>query len=184
MKDSKQMAELILNPIRMRIIQHLVISRECTIGQLSKELTDIPKPTLYRHVKVLLEGDLLMIASETPVRGAIEKTYCLNPRPFEDMDENGAASQLIHSSLMKIMEEFTAYFGGGNPEPIKDKLFLSTGIMFLGEEEFNEFMEDYGKLINRFASNKPKAGREQRKLTLISSPVMGKRREIPLQRKE
>ena len=44
-----------LNPVRMRIIQHLILHPTATSGEIAAALCDVPKATLYRHIKKLAQ---------------------------------------------------------------------------------------------------------------------------------
>lgn len=171
-KNSKQLSEILLNPVRMRIVQYFITAREGTISQLAEELTDIPKPTLYRHVNMLAKADILIVVREAPVRGAMERTYSINPKPLFEANQNQTA-ELINCSLIKLIEEYGAYFKKEENDPIKDMLLLTSAIFLLDDKEFAEFIEEYGKLVNRYLENKPAKGRKLRKLTIISSPIYG-----------
>lgn len=74
---STSIADLLLHPLRWRIIQR-VMGREVTTAQLRADLPDIAPATLYRHVAALLEGGVLRVVREERVRGAVERTYALD----------------------------------------------------------------------------------------------------------
>jgi DNA-binding transcriptional ArsR family regulator len=68
--------ELILHPIRMRIIMALA-AQQLTPGQIAEQLADVPQTSLYRHLNTLAQAGLLTVVEERPVRGTIEKVYRL-----------------------------------------------------------------------------------------------------------
>src|SRR4051794_12982276 len=68
--------DVILHPIRMRIIQSL-INQQRTAQQLKELLPDIPQASLYRHLKRLVEAGVIHIIDEIPNRGTIERVYSL-----------------------------------------------------------------------------------------------------------
>ena len=70
--------EIMLNPIRLRIVQELAKTQEMTTSELCRKLPDIPRATLYRHVNLLLENNILTVVSEKRVRGSLERTLALN----------------------------------------------------------------------------------------------------------
>ncbi len=80
-------ADLILHPIRLRILT-AISSYRMTAREIGEALPDIPQTTLYRHINTLMEGGLLKIVEEKPIRGTIERTYALTAPPSltsEDM---------------------------------------------------------------------------------------------------
>ena len=48
--------EVMLNPVRMRIIQTLVAKQNMTTTEICEKISDVPRTTLYRHIKVLLDN--------------------------------------------------------------------------------------------------------------------------------
>ena len=72
-------ADLLLHPVRLRIVQAFRGDRELTTLQLSAELSDVPAASLYRHVARLVDADVLQVVAERRVRGAVEQTYVLRP---------------------------------------------------------------------------------------------------------
>lgn len=49
--------DLLLHPVRIRIVQALLDGSELTTGELTARLGDIPVATLYRHVAKLSAGE-------------------------------------------------------------------------------------------------------------------------------
>ena len=70
-------ADLLLHPVRLRIVQAFLGDRTLTTADLRSELPDVPAATLYRHVGVLAEAGVLAVAGERRVRGATERSYRL-----------------------------------------------------------------------------------------------------------
>ena len=70
-------ADLLLHPVRLRIIKAFLGDRALTTSQLAAELDDVPAGSLYRHVALLTRAGLLHVVAEHRVRGAVERTYAL-----------------------------------------------------------------------------------------------------------
>ena len=68
----KDFMKVIMNPIRQRIVQYLMIHGQGTSKEIMEELTDIPPASLYRHVKILAENGCIEIAEEHKIRGTVE----------------------------------------------------------------------------------------------------------------
>ena len=62
MHESK--AELVLHPVRLRIIQSLIGGRERTPQQIAEELPDVAQATLYRHLGRLAKAGLVKVVAE------------------------------------------------------------------------------------------------------------------------
>ena len=70
-------ADLLLHPVRLRIIKAFLGDRPLTTTQLAAELDDVPAGSLYRHVALLTRAGLLHVVAEHRIRGAVERTYAL-----------------------------------------------------------------------------------------------------------
>ena len=71
-------ADLLLHPIRLRIIQTFLGDRRLTTGQLRLEIADVAPATLYRQVATLAQAGVLTVVDERRVRGTVERTYALS----------------------------------------------------------------------------------------------------------
>lgn len=90
----KQKADLILHPVRMRLLAALG-GRHMTAQQLVRALPDIAQTTLYRHLNYLVEEDLLVVVGEHRVRGTVERIYAMAP----------AAGRLTPADLVTATKE-------------------------------------------------------------------------------
>lgn len=68
-------ADLLLHPVRMRILQALFDADPLTTAQLRDRLPDIPAATMYRHIAVLADAGVLEVVDEKRVRGTVERSY-------------------------------------------------------------------------------------------------------------
>ncbi|NCD02951.1 MAG: hypothetical protein EOM00_08140 [Clostridia bacterium] len=161
--------KIIMNPIRQRIIQYLIIHGQGTTGEMKAELTDIPPASLYRHVKALFENNCIEVAEERKVRGTVEKTYRLVQNPIGEVTSQDI-SILFQTGLMSLMATFQAYFSNPDADPQKDLLSLSTSTLLLTDEEFMDMMQKIGSIFNEVIYNKAGEGRKERRITFISSP--------------
>ena len=72
-----RITELLLHPIRIRIVQSAMDGTAITTSELCARMPDVSKATMYRHVALLVEGGLLKVVGEERVRGAVERSYRL-----------------------------------------------------------------------------------------------------------
>ena len=165
----KDYIEACMNSTRQRIIQVIMINKEATSAEIGEELQDIPRASLYRHIKVLLDAGIITVVKEEVKRGSVEKTYAIAPQmPYGDTNEE--YNSLIQSALMGLQGEFHRYFSGENPDPQRDLLTVGSASLMMSDEEMMEFIRAYGDLIQRYMMNKPSEGRKVRKVTLVISP--------------
>lgn len=50
-----ELAEIVMNPVRQRIFQYLLLHETGTVKEIRKALPDVPGASLYRHIKLLTE---------------------------------------------------------------------------------------------------------------------------------
>ena len=70
-------ADLLLHPVRLRIVQAFLGDRTLTTAALGGELDDVPTATLYRQVAVLADAGVLEVVGVRRARGAVERSYRL-----------------------------------------------------------------------------------------------------------
>lgn len=174
--EIQDITKSILNPIRMRIIQHLILNQTATASEIREQLSDVPQASLYRHIKKLVDCGILIVASENRIRGAVEKVYSLSKSlPLQDpeADQNKVAMRQIYNILMLILGDFERYFHqNSNADPTKDLLFCTTSTLLLSDEEFMKFTAELGEVFNKILANEPTPERRMRRFTTISSPVI------------
>ena len=168
--NSEDFVKIVMNPVRQRIVQFLVMHEKGTAGDMRRQMSDIPAASLYRHLKMLLDAGCIQVLEEKKVRGTIENTYALVKAPLGDETNRGEISYLIQASLMSLMTSFQQYFLQEEKDPIKDLLSLTTSTLMLTDEEFMELSGRLGELINSYVCNGPGEGRRPRRITFISSP--------------
>lgn len=165
----KDFMEIIMNPVRLRIVQYLILHQQGTTADISDELMDIPRPSLYRHIKVLRDAGCIEVSEERKIRGTVEKTYRLVENPMGDVKSPDIAA-LFQKGLMSLMLSFHTYFASENADPQKDLLGLSTSTLMLTDEEYADMTQKIGAVFNEFIFNRADGGRKPRRITLISSP--------------
>lgn len=165
----KDYMEVCMNSTRQRIIQVIMINKEATAAKIGEELPDIPRASLYRHIKILLDAEILVVVKEEFKRGSMEKTYAIAEKePYENTIEE--YNRLIQSALMGLQGEFYRYFNGEKPDPKRDLLTVASAALVLSDEEMLEFITAYGQLIQKYMQNKPQENRKVRKITFVVSP--------------
>jgi DNA-binding transcriptional ArsR family regulator len=66
--------DLLLHPIRGRIMMTLA-GRKLTTRQIAALLPDVPPPSLYRHLRLLLDGGALEVAGEEGTGREAQRLY-------------------------------------------------------------------------------------------------------------
>src|ERR1700761_5513803 len=112
-------ADLLLHPVRLRIVKAFLGNRTLTARQLAAELPDVPPATLYRHVDRLADAGVLRVVSERRVRGTVERTYGLDllaaqvqPGPLAAMTADDHARAFV-AYVAGMLGDFDRYLAGG-----------------------------------------------------------------------
>lgn len=169
--------DLLLHPVRLRIVWAFGGGRSRTTADLCLRLPDVPKTTVYRHVALLVEGGLLEIADEQRVRGAVERHYRLH-RDRAVIDPKAAASMSLDdhrhgfaAAMAALLAEFNAYLDGPGADPYADLIGYRQGILWLSEEELTETYEAIRAVLAARAANQPTSGRRPRLVSVIQFPT-------------
>ncbi|AYA76303.1 transcriptional regulator [Bacillus sp. Y1] len=173
MSESK--ADVILHPVRMRIIQSLV-SEPLTVQQMKERMPDIPQATLYRHLKKLFESKVVFVVDEQQIRGTVEKWYALQPKEVNlgtDDLANYSKEQymaLFMKYIANIMAEYERYVSQEKVDFVKDGVSLRQAPLYLSDEEFTSLLQELGKVYSKVLTNKQAPNRKKRTFANIIIP--------------
>ena len=159
-------AKTVMNPARLRILEYFILHESATVAEMRCELSDIPQASLYRHMSALVSDGWLVVQSEEKKRGATERRYKLRKNRIED-----PGSAAVMQGLLGLTAEFSRYFEGENPDPMRDMLGFSMMALMLSDEEYASFYKDMSELAAKYMGRKPDGVRKPRKITVISSPI-------------
>ncbi|NJJ38519.1 helix-turn-helix domain-containing protein [Paenibacillus apii] len=169
-------ADLILHPIRMRIIQALVNGRRRTTQQLVKELEDIPQATMYRHLNKLLKAGVLEVAEENKVRGAVEKVYYLSQGGEDatpaDTTERASGEHMAFflKFASSLIGDFSAYVQQEKYDMRQDGVSIRQVQLYLTDEEYAQLLEDMRRPMQKYTGNESGEGRRRRMISTIVIP--------------
>jgi len=166
----KDINEIILNPVRMRVIQEMAAGQSMTASELCEKISDVPRTTMYRHIKILVDNKILAVVSEKKIRGSVERTLALNIEEISRHNTIENASQNAFRFLMNKYARLHNYFGSESPNPGKDKIFLNSTVMMMNDDEFDEFLSELQALLIKYSLG-AKSGRRARDISVISAPA-------------
>lgn len=163
--------KLMLNPARLRIVQYLRLHDCARTSDIVAYLGDVPRATVYHHMKILEDHGMIEVVEERPVRGATEKVYALvHPAGLAGSDVTVALSTAFHVGLMQEMND---YLSRDDHDCSRDTVFFSTAVLHLDETEYRALVGEIRDVLAPYLDRVPAEGRAQRKLTLISAPPQG-----------
>jgi Helix-turn-helix domain len=169
-------ADLLLHPVRLRIVQAFLGDRALTTGALSAELADVPTASLYRHVARLVDAGVLAVVAERRVRGALERTYVLRLTATSiGLDEVARMSvdehrQAFMAFVAGLLGDFDRYLARGDVDFLRDGVRYNLAALWLDDAEFADLLHDLARVLQPRLANPPKPGRKRRILGSVLLP--------------
>jgi DNA-binding transcriptional ArsR family regulator len=166
--------DLLLHPVRLRIVQALTGGQELTTTQLCTRLPDVSKVTVYRQVAPLVDGGFLDVAGEQRVRGAVERRYRLRQdRPVIDAGAAAAMTLEDHRrgfgvAMAVLIAEFDAYLDRDGADPVTDGVSYRQGVFWLSPDERAELTRAMLGVLRKLAADEPGPGR----VPYLLSPIL------------
>lgn len=172
-------ADLLLHPVRLRIVQAFLGDRALTTAQLAAELGDVSPASLYRHVALLTRAGVLQVAAERRVRAVVERTYMLRVHAAQiQPDELAAMSAEQHLAAFLayaagMLTDAERYLTTGTPDPLRDGASYRMGAMWLSDAELADFLRDLAAVFQGRLANPPAPGRRRRIVYNVVLPAPG-----------
>ena len=169
-------AELVLHPVRLRIVQAFLGTPSLTTGQLRERMPDVPTATLYRQVATLVEGGLLEVVDERQVRGATERTYALRAKNASMTPaEAGTLPPEEHRRLFMtfvagLLGDFDRYLAREDVDFERDLTGYRQAVLNLTDEELLDLVRDLGEVLAPRLTLPEGPGRRRRILTTVLVP--------------
>lgn len=169
-------AELLLHPVRLRIVQTLLGERRLTTAQLQVELHDVTPATLYRQVRTLLEGGVLDVVQERRVRGAVERTYALRTEAASVRPEDlaGLTAEehrgMFATFAASLLADFDRYLASGEIDLVADGVGYRQHAFWLSDEELARLGADLSAALLPYALQEPAPGRVRRLFSTVVMP--------------
>ncbi|GAA4864077.1 helix-turn-helix domain-containing protein [Saccharopolyspora cebuensis] len=167
-------ADLLLHPVRLRILQTLLGSGELTTAQLRDRLPDVAPATMYRHVAALTQAGILDVVRETPVRGTVERSYRVRQdQALVDDDARTTMTKDDHRQAFTVftgalMADFDRYLSRDDAEPAREGVLYRQGAVWVTEEEFAELVDELEAAVERRTT--PGDGRTRHVISLVLVP--------------
>jgi hypothetical protein len=169
-------ADLILHPVRLRIVRAFLGGRPLTTSALADELADVPPASLARPVARLADAAVLQGVAARRVRGALERTYVLHVAAANiGADELAVMSadehrQMFITFVAGLVGDFDSYLAGGDIDLIRDKVRYRLADLWLTDDELHEMAAEITAVIVPRLKNTPGPGRSRRVLRTFLLP--------------
>ncbi len=169
-------ADILLHPVRLRVVQAFLGDRALTTSQLRAELPDVPAGSLYRHIARLVEAGVLAVVGERRVRGAVERTYVLRASAASmNLDEIEMMSREEHRQaflafVAGLIGDFDRYLARDEIDPVRDGASYRLAGMWLDDAEMAELTRELVRVLQPAVANPPRPGRKRRILGTVLLP--------------
>ena len=172
----KTKVDLILHPIRMRILMALSGSQK-TSQQLADNLRDVPQATLYRHINRLAQAGIIQVVEERQVRGTVEKVYAVETRTTrltaEDVARFSKDDHLRYfiAFVTTLMDDFSRYIQHSEKIDLAaDGVGYGKFPLELNDEEFSSLTAKMNEVFKPYLNNQPGQDRRRRIFSSIIMP--------------
>lgn len=169
--------ELLLHPVRIRIVHAFAGGGVRTTSDLQARLPDVPHTSLYRHVGLLATAGVLEVVGEQRVRGTVERSYRLN-RKRATVDDDAAEGMTIEAhrrafaaAMAALIAEFGSYLDHGNADARRDLVGYRQIPVWMSPAELDALITQLQALLTRAISHKPTSQRRQYLLSPILFPI-------------
>jgi len=171
-------ANLLLHPVRLRILSELA-GKQLSPRHLAQALPDIAQASLYRHIGLLVENQILEVVGERVVNGATERTYAITQGGMrltpDDLHGLPVEEHLrvFNVYVGTLIESFVESLNGRDPDDaLRDGLSYNRVTIHLSDAEIVQFRAELTSVIERVWSNPPAPNRKS--YTLASVVIPGK----------
>src|SRR3569833_1528122 len=175
---SMDTVDLLLHPVRLRIVHAMSGERTLTTSELCALLPDVSKATVCRQVGLLADGGLLDVDGEQRARGAVERRYRLHrERAVIDAETAASATAEDHRrvfavAMATLLAEFNAYLDR-DPDPVADLVGYRQHAIWLSEDEREELIGQLREVFVAKMRNGPGPGRTRHLISPIHNPTEG-----------
>ena len=170
-------ADLLLHPVRLRIVKAFRGDRALTTKQLAAELPDVPGGSIYRHVARLTEAGVLQVVAERRVRATTERTYTMRLYAAQMQPDEIAAMTLDEhldaflAYVAGLLADFDRYIATQPEDPVTDGAGYRVGAMWLTDAELAQYLQELAAISQPRLANAPGKGRRRRMLYTVLLPA-------------
>lgn len=169
--------ELLLHPVRLRLVHAFAGGRSLTTAQLAARLPDVSQATVYRHVATLADAGILEVEGEQRVRGFVERRYRLRRAAAAiTLARAAAASKDDHrrafaTAMAVLLAEYGRYLDRPESDPAGDMVGYRQHAIWLTDDERARLIEGMRAAILPIIDNGPGEGRAPYLLSPVLFPV-------------
>src|ERR1043165_2408964 len=159
MENSHEWAELVLHPVRIRVLR-AIAGRRRTTRELVEDLPDVPQASLYRHLAALTRAGVLEVAEERKVRGTVERVYVLPGGSVAPADFSRATPEdhrrYFTAFVSSLLSDFARYTSREDVDLAADGAGYQQAVLHLDDAELAAFAEGMAALLGPLLANGPR----------------------------
>lgn len=167
--------DLLLHPVRLRILRTFLDGHPATTAQLRERLPDIPPATMYRHVAALAGAGVLEVLDEKRVRGTVERTYRVSWDRTEIADRATMTPddhrRAFTAFVGGLLADFDQYLAGDPTDPTADGVTYQQAALWLTDAEMAELLAEIRTAVTSRLGRDPGDGRTRRMVSLVGMPA-------------
>jgi DNA-binding transcriptional ArsR family regulator len=161
---------LLVHPVRARILSCLA-GRRLSTQDLAELIPEVPLPTLYRNLKILVDAGLIATVEKIQRRGVVQHVYEAVGKTSVTKGEAAewgptGWQQGLDSFLGGISATYRAYLSAGGNEPCP----AWGGALYVTPEEEQELGEAIRAAVQKYADRRPSDGRRRLVVSVVVQP--------------
>jgi len=169
------------HPVRLRILG-LIGRHVTTASRVAERMTDVPRPTVFRHVKQLIDAGVVRVVRENAVRGATEGGVELAedlkdvaPSELTQEESERLVSRAVGGMLASYRHTL-AHYKDATPPP-----HLATERLHLTQSELQEIQRQFTAYMSKWLDRNPSPGSHPYAIALTLLPeVEGDDLDLPI----
>lgn len=168
--------EAVIHPVRFQILR-AIGTETLTTQEIADRLPNTPKSSIYRHLKLLLDHNLIVLADTRLVNGIQEKTYRLDQPArlgVEDMANLSVDDHIrfFTTYALTLVQDFSDYVSQSAPvDMLADRTGYNEVAFYATTAELDAFAVALNAAVLKLLGNGPGNGRSRRKLAIVSQPL-------------
>jgi DNA-binding transcriptional ArsR family regulator len=169
--------DLLLHPVRLRILRTFLDGHPATTAQLRERLPDVPPATMYRHVAALATAGVLEVLDEKRVRGTVERTYRVRwSRAEIDPADRATMTPDDHRRAFTafiggLLADFDQYLSHEPADPTTDGVTYQQAALWLTDTEMADLLAELRDAVTARIGRHPNQHRTRRMISLVAMPA-------------
>ena len=164
--------EVILHPDRMSIVAELALGDRLTAAQVRERLPEMPLATLYRHLAVLTEAEVLAVHDTRQKRGATERTYALAVNlafPLHQVTSSGRLMLVVSAAAALLIRLFSRYVQRSPSARGKADPMLRFYLVVATDAEYRRLTQELARLLHGAAEAGARSKRGRRRVFCVAA---------------